>query len=94
MQINLTKRQINFLASFEATYGRPATVDRKTLVAFKETWTNGQTGSLGYPLRWPAWLTNSGTFTATRGNYNLPWEAYDQWWATANANAAAPAAVA
>ena len=79
MQINLTKRQINFLGPFEATYGRPATVDRKTLVNFKDSWSVNQTGSLGFVLRWPAWLTNSGTFTTTRGVYNLPWEAYDEW---------------
>jgi hypothetical protein len=92
MKINLTARQVNFLAAFEAAHGRPAAVNRKTLVAFKESWTPSQVGPLGFNLRWPAWLTNSGTFTEVRGNYTLPWEAYDEWNANkgnaAKANAA------
>ena len=35
--INLNKRQINFLAAYEAKHGQPATVTRKDLLAFKDS---------------------------------------------------------
>jgi len=79
MKINLTARQANFLGAFEASYGRPSTVDRATLLVFKTSWSLGQQGPLGFTLRYPAWLTNSGTFTSKRANYTLPWDAYDEW---------------
>jgi hypothetical protein len=79
MQINLTGRQANFLAAFEKSFGRQKTVSRVDLINFKNTWTPGQVGPYGYTLRWPAWLTNSGTFTQGRAVYALPWEVYDSW---------------
>jgi len=82
MKINLTSRQVNFISAFEAVYGRPTSVTRATLLAFKASWTRNQVGPFGHTLRWPAWLTNSGTFTETRAVYNIPWDAYDQYLAT------------
>jgi hypothetical protein len=91
--INLNKRQINFLAAFEAKYGQPATVTRTDLLDFKNSLTPNQTGPLGFVLRWPAWLTNSGTFTVSRAVYSLPWGKYNAWKA-ANPAAIVPAAAA
>ena len=91
--INLNKRQINFLAAFEAKHGQPATVTRTDLLDFKASLQPNETGPLGYVLRWPAWLTNSGTFTVSRAVYSLPWGKYNAWKA-ANAPANIPAAAA
>lgn len=91
--INLNKRQINFLAAFEAKHGQPATVSRTDLLDFKNSLTPNETGPLGYVLRWPAWLTNSGTFTLSRAVYSLPWAKYNEWKA-ANAPATEHAAAA
>ncbi len=91
--INLNKRQINFLAAFEAVNGQPATVTRQELLNFKNSLSPNQTGPLGYVLRWPAWLTNSGTFTLSRAVYTLPWGKYNEWKAV-NATSNTPAAVA
>lgn len=89
--INLNKRQINFLAAFEAVNGQPDTVTRQELLNFKNSLAPNQTGPLGYVIRWPAWLTNSGTFTTSRAVYTLPWGKYNEWKA-ANAASITPAA--
>jgi hypothetical protein len=91
--INLNKRQINFLAAFESKHGQPATVSRVDLLNFKNSLQPNETGPLGYVLRWPAWLTNSGTFTVSRAVYSLPWAKYNEW-KVANAPATEPAAAA
>jgi hypothetical protein len=92
--INLNKRQINFLAAYEAKHGQPATVTRKDLLAFKDSLQPNETGPLGFVIRWPAWLTNSGTFTTSRAVYSLPWAKYNEW-KTANPSAIpTPAAAA
>lgn len=91
--INLNKRQINFLAAFEAVNGQPDTVTRTDLLNFKNSLQPNQTGPLGFVIRWPAWLTNSGTFTVSRAVYTLPWAKYNEWKA-ANAPATEPTAVA
>jgi hypothetical protein len=82
--ITIKPRQANFLAAFETKYGRPATVTRKALLSFRSTWTNGEHGPLGFPLRWPAWLTNSSAFTVQRAIYALPWNEYDAFLASAS----------
>ena len=74
--IRLNKRQCNWLAAFEADFGRPATVTRKALLDLQTKW-QGKTGPLGYTLRWPAWLTNSANFTVQRAVYSLPWSEFD-----------------
>ena len=91
--INLNKRQINFLAAYEAVHGQPATVTRTDLLNFKNSLQPNQTGPLGYVIRWPAWLTNSGTFTVSRAVYSLPWAKYNEW-KVAHAPATEPAAAA
>jgi len=91
--INLNKRQINFLAAYEAKHGQPATVTRVELLAFKDSLQPNETGPLGFVIRWPAWLTNSGTFTVARAVYSLPWAKYNAWKA-ANAVSTTPAAAA
>lgn len=89
--INLNKRQINFLAAFESKHGQPATVTRVELLNFKNSLSANEVGPLGYVIRWPAWLTNSGTFTVSRAVYSLPWAKYNEW-KEANAPATEPAA--
>lgn len=74
--IRLNKRQCNWLAAFEAEFGRPATVTRKALLDIQTKW-QGKTGPFGYGLRWPAWLTNSANFTVQRAVYSLPWVEFD-----------------
>ena len=91
--INLNKRQINFLAAYEAKHGQPATVTRVELLAFKDSLQPNETGPLGFVIRWPAWLTNSGTFTVARAVYSLPWAKYNEW-KKANASATEPATAA
>lgn len=88
--INLNKRQINFLAAYEAAHGQPDTVTRQELLNFKNSLSPNQTGPLGFVIRWPAWLTNSGTFTVSRAVYTLPWAKFNEWKA-ANPNAVSPA---
>ena len=82
--ITIKPRQANFLAAFELKYGRPATVTRKALVSFRQTWANGEKGPFGFNLRWPAWLTNSSNFTVQRAVYALPWNEYDAFLASAS----------
>ena len=91
--INLNKRQINFLAAYEAKHGQPDTVTRVELLAFKDSLQPNETGPLGFVLRWPAWLTNIGTFTTSRAVYSLPWAKYNEW-KEANPSATVPAAAA
>jgi hypothetical protein len=74
--IRLNKRQCNWLAAFEQEFGRTATVTRKALLDIQTKW-QGKTGPYGHSLRWPAWLTNSGTFTVQRAVYSLPWVEFD-----------------
>ena len=80
-RIRLNARQANFIAAFEAAYGRPATVTRRALLDIQTQWV-GKTGPLGFTLRWPAWLTNSPTFTVERAVYALPWSEFDQFQGT------------
>ena len=80
-RIRLNARQANYIAAFEAAYGRPATVTRTALLDIQTKWV-GKTGPLGFPLRWPAWLTNSPTFTVERAVYALPWSEFDQFQTT------------
>lgn len=82
--ITLKPRQANFLAAFETKFGRPATVTRKALLSFRSTWASGEKGPFGFTLRWPAWLTNSSTFTVQRAVYALPWSEFDAFLASAS----------
>lgn len=91
--INLNKRQINFLATFEQKNGQPATVTRIELLDFKNSLQHNEVGPLGFVVRWPAWLTNSGTFTTARATYSLPWAKYNEW-KEANPSTLVPAAAA
>jgi hypothetical protein len=77
--ISINPRQANFLRAFERAHGRPETVTRANLLAFMAGCGKDKKGPFGFVLRLPAWMTNSGTFSAGRGVYLLPWEAYDQW---------------
>lgn len=77
--ININKRQANFLRAFERAHGRPETVTRINLLTFMSACGKEKMGPYGHVLRFPAWLTNSGTFSHQRGVYILPWEAYDRW---------------
>ncbi len=81
LRIRLNARQANYIAAFEAAYGRPATVTRTALLNIQTLWT-GKTGPFGFTLRWPAWLTNSPTFTTERAVYALPWTEYDAFMLT------------
>ena len=80
-RIRLNARQANYIAAFETAYGRPATVTRRALLDIQTKWV-GKTGPFGFTLRWPAWLTNSPTFTVERAVYALPWSEFDQFQAT------------
>jgi hypothetical protein len=52
----LKPRHINFLAALEAVHGQPDYASRPTLLNFVASH-KGAKGPLGYPIRWPAWLT-------------------------------------
>lgn len=88
-RIRLNARQANYIAAFEAAYGRPATVTRTALLDIQTAW-SGKTGPLGFTLRWPAWLTNSPTFTVERAVYALPWGEYDAFTASIAAATTTP----
>ena len=91
--IRLTKRQANWLAQFEAEFGRPATVTRKALLDINTKWA-GKSGPYGYALRHPAWLTNSANFTVQRAVYSLPWVEFDAFVAANGAQSPATPAEA
>jgi len=91
--IRLTKRQANWLAQFEAEFGRTATVPRKALLDINTKWA-GKSGPYGYALRHPAWLTNSANFTVQRAVYSLPWAEFDAFVAANGAQSPATPAEA
>ena len=78
---NITSVRVNFLSAFERKHGRKPVVTRQELLAFQQSWTDGEKGGAGLVLRYPSWLTNPkpNPFKGGRGAYRLPWDELDAW---------------
>lgn len=94
---SMTSIRMNFMLALSAWLSsqgldpRPVNIERRQLVAFEATWSEGQVGPTGQPLHSPSWLTTEEQYRVSRGIYRLPWDALDAHQAVLAGTVAAPA---